>query len=524
MDRSILIWGLVIIIGVPLLSLILLECIRFMERRKSLLTPVVRNLWRYVLPLVAILAVMRYLLQLKPTILTVRLVETGVWLATIITLLSLINAVLTTKEAKPGTFQFQVPNLFFQAARAGVIVFLLAQLLGSTWQVNVGGIFQALGVGSVVIALALQDTFSSIVSGLLLLFDRPFKIGDWIEFDGTKGYVVDQNWRSVTLSNPGWEKKIIVPNGMLAGAKIDNFGQEGVWMGVYVSFSYDDPPNRVLEALKTISLGLDQNENPNKRLLDPNVYPSIDSFGDSGINYSIWFKKIPARGNQAIFNALMARIYSVAKRYNLTMPYPIEVQYNVDARDGIPNTIPSQSEDRTHKIFTFLRSLSYFSYLNSTVLETLAEQVNLKDYALGEIIIQAGQPDEGLYILRQGNVELFVEDNNGCRKKVYSLSVGDFFGEMALLPGELSPVSAIALNDVQVLIVKHDRAQDMIDSNPKFTQEMNQHIEERKRSVYLAKGLENISTENVEKADSNGLIKLPSLLEQLTSDSSFLKD
>lgn len=524
MDRSILIWGLVIIFGIPLLSLILLECIRFMERRKSLLTPVVRNLWRYILPLVAILAVMRHLLQLNPTLLTVRLVETGVWVGTIVTLLSLINAVLTTKEAKPGTFQFQVPNLFFQAARAGVIVFLLAQLLGSTWQVNVGGIFQALGVGSVVIALALQDTFSSIVSGLLLLFDRPFKIGDWIEFDGTEGYVVDQNWRSVTLSHPGWEKKIIVPNGVLAGAKIDNFEQEGVWKAVHVSFSYDDPPNLVLQALSTISLGLDKHENPNKRLLDPNVYTRIGSFGDSGINYIVWYKKRPAPGNRPVHNDLMSRIYSVAKRYNLTIPYPIEVQYNVDARDGVPNTIPSQLEDRHEEVFTFLRSLSYFSYFDSPILETLANKVTLKDYALGEIIIQAGQPDEGLYILQQGTVELFVEDNNGNRKKLYSLSVGDFFGEMALLQGELSPVSAIALNDVQVLVVKHDLAQNMIDSNPKFAQEMNQYIEERKRSVHLAKGLENISTENVETAHSNGLLKLPSLLEQLTSDSSFTKD
>ena len=374
-----------------------------------------------------------------------------------------------------------------------------------------------------VIALALQDTFSSIVSGLLLLFDRPFKIGDWIEFDDIKGYVVDQNWRSVTLSHPGWQKKVIVPNGVLASAKIDNFGQGGVWKAVYVSFSYDDPPNRVLEALRSISPGLDKHENPNKRLIYPDLYPMFDSFGDSGINYAIWYKKAPF-SNLFFKNALLSRIYSVAKRYNLTIPYPIEVQYNVDARAGIPNKIPNQPEDRHEEIFTFLRSLSYFSYFDSPFLGTLAEKVTLKDYALGEIIIQAGQPDEGLYILQQGNVELFVEDKDGIRKKVYSLSVGDFFGEMALLQGELSPVSAIALNDVQVLIVKHDLAQDMIDGNPKFAQEMNQYIEERKRSVHLAKGLENISTENVETASSNGLVKLPSLLEQLTSDSSFTKD
>ena len=524
MERSILIWGLVIILGVPSLALILLECIRFMERRKSLLTPVVRNLWRYVLPLVSILVVMRQLLQLPATALAVRLVETGVWLATIVTLISLINAVLTTKEAKPGTFQFQIPNLFFQAIRAGVIVLLLAQLLGSTWKVNVGGIFQALGVGSVVIALALQDTFSSLVSGFLLLFDRPFKIGDWIEFDGTKGYVVDQNWRSVTLSNPGWEKKVVVPNGVLAGAKIDNFGQEGVWKSVSVSFSYDDAPNRVLAALNTISLGLDRNNNPNIKLIDPNVYPMIDSFGDSGINYSIWFKKMPTPGNIPITNTLMSRIYSVAKRYKLTMPYPIGVQYNVDAKEGIPSIIPNQLEDRHQEIFTFLRSLPYLSYFNSTVVETLAKEITLKDYALEELIIQAGEPDEGLYILLQGSVKLFIQDMHGNDKEVYRLSVGSFFGEMALLPGELSPVSVLALDDVQVLILNHSSAQKLIDSNPRFALEMNQYIEERKRSVYLAKGLENMSTEHVEKVNTNDALKLPSLLEQLTSDSPNIKD
>ncbi len=524
MERSILIWGLVIILGVPSLTLILLECIRFMEQRKSLLTPVVRNLWRYVLPLVAILAVMRQLLQLQATALPVRLVETGVWLATIVTLLSLINAILTTKEAKPGTLQFQIPNLFFQAIRAGVIVLLLAQLLNSTWQVNVGGIFQALGVGSLVIALALQDTFSSLVSGFLLLFDRPFKIGDWIEFDGTKGYVVDQNWRSVTLSHPAWEKTIIVPNGVLAGAKIDNFGQEGIWMGIKVSFSYDDPPNRVLAALSSISLGLDKNDNPNNKLVDPNVYPLIDSFGDCGINYSIWFKKRAALGDLSIINALMSRIYSVAKRYKLTMPYPIEVQYNVDTKAGVPTTIPSQLEDRHQEIFTFLRSLSYLSYFDSTIVETLAEEVTLKDYALGEIIIQADEADEGLYILLQGRVKLVIQDMHGNDREVYRLSVGDFFGEMALLPGELSPVSVLALDDVQVLIITHSQAQKLIDSHPKFALEMNQYIEERKRSVYLAKGLENISPENVEKINRNGALKLPSLLEQITSDSPRIKE
>lgn len=219
MDQSILIWGIVVILGVPGLALILIESKGFFERRRSLFAPVVNKLWRYVFPSVAILLVMTQLLKLSTTKIPVKVVETGFWIAAIFTLLSLVNAILTPKEPLPGTFQFQVSNIFFQAARLAVIVLLSAQVLGNTWQIDVGGIFQTLGVGSVVIALALQSTISNLVSGLLLLFAKPFKEGDWIEVNGSKGQVIDINWRAVTITNYFGYREIL-PNGTIANAKI----------------------------------------------------------------------------------------------------------------------------------------------------------------------------------------------------------------------------------------------------------------------------------------------------------------
>ena len=511
MDQSILIWGIVIILGLPGLALILIECQGFFERRGSLFAPVISKLWRYVFPCVAILLVMTQLLKLSATQLPVKVVETGFWITAIFTLLSLVNAILTPKEPLPGTFQFQVPNIFFQAARIFIVLLLLAQLLGNTWQINVGGIFQALGVGSVVIALALQNTFSSIVSGLLLQLDRPFKIGDWIEFEGIKGYVVDQNWRSVTLAHPGWEKKVVIPNGVLAGAKIDNFGQEGIWKAVYISFSYDDPPNQVLAALKTIATGLDQASNPNKRLIDSNVYPMIDSFGDSGINYSVWYKKMP-HGNLAVVNALNSRIYSMAQRYGFTIPYPMRVEYAVPCPDGLPPKIPQVSVDRHLEIAAFLQGLEPFSFLNPQLLESLAQKITLQNYIKDEFIIKVGEPDEGLYLVRKGSVKLFVVDSQGQKKEVDQISVGRFFGEMALLSGELSPLSALALNEVQVLVIDHRSAQNLIDMSAKFAREMNRLIEERKRSLLFAQGIEDVTEE---QKINNQDLNLPSLLGQI---------
>ncbi len=55
------------------------------------------------------------------------------------------------------------------------------------WSVDVGGLFAALGVGSIVIGLALQNAVGGIVSGLLLLSEQPFQVGDWLLVNGTKG-------------------------------------------------------------------------------------------------------------------------------------------------------------------------------------------------------------------------------------------------------------------------------------------------------------------------------------------------
>ena len=53
-------------------------------------------------------------------------------------------------------------------------------LFGWIWGADIGGLFTALGIGSIVIGLALQNAVGSVLSGLFLLFEQPFEIGDYI--------------------------------------------------------------------------------------------------------------------------------------------------------------------------------------------------------------------------------------------------------------------------------------------------------------------------------------------------------
>ena len=73
----------------------------------------------------------------------------------------------------------------------GILIAIgLAVLFSVVWGTDVAGLFTALGVTSIVLGLALQGAIGSIVSGLLLLFEQPFRLGDWLDAGGVRGRLV----------------------------------------------------------------------------------------------------------------------------------------------------------------------------------------------------------------------------------------------------------------------------------------------------------------------------------------------
>ena len=89
--------------------------------------------------------------------------------------------------------------------------------------ISLTAVWTTLGVGSLAIAVALQDTLSSLFAGLYLRLDHPVRLGDYIKLEsGEEGFVVERGWRSTrikALSN----NTIVVPNAKLASTIVINF-------------------------------------------------------------------------------------------------------------------------------------------------------------------------------------------------------------------------------------------------------------------------------------------------------------
>ncbi len=100
----------------------------------------------------------------------------------------------------------------------------MALYVSEALQISLAPALTALGVGSLAVALALQDSLSNFFAGVHLLADKPIRPKDFIRFDVNEGYVEAIGWRSTqlrTLSN----NLIVVPNATLAKAVITNFSR-----------------------------------------------------------------------------------------------------------------------------------------------------------------------------------------------------------------------------------------------------------------------------------------------------------
>jgi len=103
------------------------------------------------------------------------------------------------------------------------VIAMGAMLLLSNLGISITPVLTALGVGSLAVALALQDTLSNLFSGIHIVGSRMIEVGDYIKLDsGQEGFVVDIGWRTTCIRELP-NNLILIPNAKLSQAVITNY-------------------------------------------------------------------------------------------------------------------------------------------------------------------------------------------------------------------------------------------------------------------------------------------------------------
>lgn len=196
-----------------------------------------------------------------------------------------------------------------------LLMILLAISVVSALGVNTTSFAALLASAGVAVGMALSGNLQNLAGGIVILLFRPFKVGDYIEAQGTGGTVSEIQIFHTILTTPD-NKKIYLPNGALSSGNITNYSKEPLRrVDFTVAVEYGEDIDKVRKALKDIL-------NKDARVLqEPAPVIVLGALADSSVNMTVrvWVK---SDDYWNVFFETNETIYNEFNRLGINFPYP----------------------------------------------------------------------------------------------------------------------------------------------------------------------------------------------------------
>jgi len=320
-------WGLIIIIGLPLLFTVATSVYDRRKPTNSGLIPPQIIRWL----LVPFLTFHLILTKINGNSKDEIVIKISTTIIVVIVISFLFNAInyLFFSEKNILTKQELIPKLGRDVLHMFLMTIASACALSQVWGVDLGNLLTALGVSSLVIGLALQEPLGNLFNGVSLLMANPFKKGDWIHVDGEIGKVIETNWRSVKI-HTRFNEEIIIPNNILGKEKIKNLSRPSRIHAelLLFGFSYDDDPLEVKKMLLELA------EKNNKILSNPAPVAITISYDDYSINYGLKCFIKDFEDRIILNDEIMTSLFLVSEEKGFRIPFPKqEIEVKMDKRN-----------------------------------------------------------------------------------------------------------------------------------------------------------------------------------------------
>ncbi|MFC7046209.1 mechanosensitive ion channel family protein [Halobacteriaceae archaeon GCM10025711] len=206
---------------------------------------------------------------------------------------------------------------------AGVVIL-------SLWDVEIGGLLIGAGFMGIVVGMAARQTLGAMLAGFVLMFSRPFEIGDWVEIDDVEGIVTDitiVNTRVQTFDG----EYVMLPNDNVSGSNIVNRSRKGrLRLNVEVGVDYDADLDESVELAKDAMRDVDA------ILTVPQPQVVFKRFGDSAVVLGLrfWIDKPSARRKWRAQTAVIGAVKDAFDDGGVKIPFPQRELTGREETDG----------------------------------------------------------------------------------------------------------------------------------------------------------------------------------------------
>ena len=355
---------------------------------------------------------------------------------------------------------------------AGFLVLILGSL--RHYGVDPTSILATSAVVTGILALSLQPTLGNVIGGVALQLDRSVRVGDWLELDGGRqGRVREIRWRHTVIETRDWDT-VIVPNSSLLAANILILGkrhdepvQHRQWVRFNVDFRYR--PTHVIrvveEALRAPPLmpGVAERPPPDCVCLDL-AAQGRESYGVYAVRY--WLTDL--QRDDPTSSIVRQRLYAALQRAEIPLAIPA-AQFFVEQDDTARREEKRQRE--MQRRLDALRAVEFLKVLRSDELEQVANSLRPALFSPGETIMQQGDRADWLYIMTEGQVEVWVSDGEQS-ERVAMLKAPTLFGEMGLMTGEPRTATIIAIDAVSCFKLFREDFGKILADRPQIAEEV----------------------------------------------------
>ncbi len=467
------IWALVLGFGFPLLIVVLEEVIQQLKRSKNAFASTFQVVKNFVLPTLIVLVFARNVFKLDQEGAPFKILETLFLISGINIVLSLIDVFLF-KHAEKGSWQSQIPKVVIDICRFLCILVGVMLVLSSVWQVDLAGLATLLGIVLLAISLALKDPLSSIFTGIMLGFERPFSVGDWLTIGEIEGQVINMNWLTMRLLTAE-RKMLILPYQVIGKQMVFNHAGTDNIFSTIIKFSFpcDNPPNLVKQVLMNTAISI------REILKTPPPKCTTFSFEGLVITYELEFYVRDFETIKSIRGEFMSHLWYAARRNGL-------VFYHYSDQGELPTNKVENSKKKLQQSFSSIPAFIPITK-EQRQMDDLAKETIIQHFGAGEQIVSQGERIHALYIVIAGSALMTVLDDADGELNVLTLSRGEVFGVESLFNRGPSPVSFMAVEDMEVMMIGEDALNALLVRQPNLLSELGKVIEMRTNAINIAK-------------------------------------